>query len=205
MNEEIFTIKIDYKNPIDLQEFSESFSSIAQEFKTHIHQEGYNLNEDQLKLYIYEIEKGSIIAKMKALTEHVKTFDKKQKVIESFVNKTKNVIEYFLNQVDLKPELNIEQLQNYKKIIQPAASDNGTSLAFSAAEGATQNINLTINNVQANAIQNKIDHEIGLLKLPENAIQKKVLFYCYQARNDKKAKTGDMGIIESISPNAVKT
>ncbi len=205
MTEEIFTIKIDYDNPIELSDFSESLVATADQFHSHIIEEKQNINEDQIKLYICEIEKGSIIAKIKALGEHAGTTINGTNILDGFLSKTKNVVDYFLGNIDIKPELNINELQNYKKILQPAASDKGTSLSFNVEEGGIQTINLTINHVEANAAQNRINHEIGLLKLPENSIRHKVLFYCYQARNDKKSKTGDMGIIENIDSSPVKT
>ncbi|PCI57039.1 MAG: hypothetical protein COB36_01865 [Alphaproteobacteria bacterium] len=198
--------KIDHTQPIELSEFSESLTAIADQFQKHIIDESFSINEDEIRLYICEIEKGSIIAKIKALPRHYHSFDiDSKKIINSFTNKTKEAIDYFLSRVDLKPELNIQELNNYKKILQPAASDKGTALSFIAEEGSTQTINLTINHIEANAAQNRIDHEIGLQKMPNNLIETNVLFYCYQARNDRKSKTGDMGIIETISQSPVKT
>jgi hypothetical protein len=206
MDEEIFTYKLTYTKPVELTELSESLRAIAYQFQMYITEHGFNINEDQIRLYVYEIEKGSIVAKIKALAQHAGITVEAKKVLDGFVVKTKEQIDYFLGKIDLKPEINIEKLQSYKKILQPVASDNGANLILNVEDGGTLNIqNLTINHVQANAAQNRINHEIGLLNLPSNKIKTKVLLYCYQARNDKKAKTGDMGIIESIDNAPVKT
>lgn len=205
MDNEVLTYKIDYKNPIELSDFSGSLDAIADQFRRHIQKTDLTINNDEIKLYIYEIKKGSVIAKIKAMTKHHANIDKVQKAIGSFTTEAKKAIDYFLSNIDLKPELNIQELQNYKKIIQPAASDKGTSLSFIAEEGSTQNINITLNHQEANAAQNIIDHEIGLLKLPNDQIEREVLFYCYQARNDKKTNAGDMGIIEKIDNAPKKT
>ncbi len=205
MDNEILTYKIDYKNPIELSDFSGSLDALADQFKRHVQKNNLSINDDEIKLYIYEIEKGSVVAKIVARAKHHANIDKVQKAIGSYAGELKETIGYFLSKIDIKPELNIQELNNYKKIVQPAASENGTALSINAEEGSIQNVSITINHIEANAAQNRIEHEIGLQKLPNNLIETEVLFYCYQARNDKKSKTGDMGIIETISNSPVKT
>jgi hypothetical protein len=65
-------------------------------------------------------------------------------------------------------------------------------------------MNFNLNSIEANAVQNRIAHELMRVPKDDNDLFERELLVFYQARDDLKAKTGDKGVIDRLSKRPVK-
>ena len=65
-------------------------------------------------------------------------------------------------------------------------------------------MNFSVNTIESNAIQNQAKKQLELLKLSQQTTYEKVVFYWYQARGDMEVKSGNTGVVESITSKALK-
>jgi hypothetical protein len=199
------TIEIKNTQPVELLDLTSSFFSFADEFKRHM----VGLNEPILptdaRFYIKEIKTGSIIADLISYAPSALPFMEHANNILGFAAYLKLAYDFLLSKEKKKPEgiqkINFENLYN---IVEPTAKD--TSSQFNIFPKINGNVKMTINinNIEANAIQNKAKKEIEAMREPIAGTKEKTLLYWYQARNDPKSQCGDKAIIESINKRPVK-
>ena len=206
MSEAKLTIKIENKKPVELIDFTDSFSSLGNQYYKFLSEsEDFSL-KPETKLYIKEIKSGSIIAELSDLVPLVIPFAENSNSVIEFTGFLKKGFDYFLGKTEEKPkEFDLKDCTNFNNIIKPIAKDNGSNVLFNADwnfEGAT--VNFIFNSVDANAIQNGIRKEKESLKEPTQNIKKKVLFYWDSAKYDDKSKAIDRGFIDSIHGTALK-
>jgi hypothetical protein len=88
--------------------------------------------------------------------------------------------------------------------LEPVAKDNGSQVFFDFNGPAhIGQIHFHYNSQEANAVQNNARRYLGPT-LPTNQILRDELLTLHQVRGDSKSRTGDKGIIESISKLPVK-
>lgn len=199
-------IKIENTKPIEITDFTESFTSLANQYYKYLAEnEDFKLSQDT-KLYIKEIRPGSIITELSDLVPMVIPFVEHSNSVIEFTTFLKLGFDYFLGKTEEKPkDFDLKDCNNFSNIIKPIAKDHGSNVFFNADwnfENST--VNFIFNSVDANAIQNGIQKEKETLKEPTTNLHKKVLFYWDSAKYDDKSKSVDRGFIDSIHGSALK-
>lgn len=197
MEQQKFTYRVDTDSHLSVEDFTKALVAINEEYK----QFSYGTHQ----LEITEIRKGSfevdfapiIIPTLFSAIENANS-------IWDFITHIKFVKDFILGNnetvTDAKPSA--QSVSNCAKIISPVINNYGTINIFSGNE------NVSIDNGEAKQIKTFIP---SLLKdIPSTTqesnsnILKKQLFYWYQTRfDDKKTNSGNKGIIEAISSEAV--
>lgn len=200
----VLTISND--GPIELVRLSESLSALAASFARYADRNGLAINGDDVRLYVKEIRSGSIQIELIALANTVPMIIEQARSILEFARFLSDTIRYFRGEADKPPaETTTKDAQDVKYFLGPVAADPKASLQITARENSTVNVTLNISSNDANAVQNRATNFVAQQSAPVTGVQRQMLFYWYQARDQRAAKAGDLGIIEAISPRAVKT
>jgi len=197
MTEKI-TLKLDYSQPVELVDLSLALLSFGNEYARFSNTSEQGIPES--KLYLHKIEQGSIIAEFVAIASQGSVFIDNATALQGFALKLQEVIGYFLGGQKDKPAMDKKQLDQYEAFLQPVAKDPGGQWLISGNE----NVNITINHIEANAIQNGIKRERELLKEPVSGLHEQVVLVFKQTSGDSP-KVGNRAVVESISKNKVKT
>lgn len=206
----ILTVEINNQNPIELVDLTNSFLSLGEEYKRFVISHPEFSEASDVRLYIKEIRTGSVKADLIAIATlsapMVIPFISGANSVIGFSKHLKSAYEYFTGKAEKKPQLQSNEYNGLTNIIEPVAKDRGSQMNF-----ITQNINhttvyqtFTLDSHQANEAQNVINKERLELKAPQTQPYRKKALYWYQAKNDLHSRTGDRGIIESISLSPVK-
>jgi hypothetical protein len=70
----LFTLKLDNKQPVALDDLSASFGALGQAFQDYLLSEGLAPPADGVRLYVHELRTGSIIASFQAIADQAKLF-----------------------------------------------------------------------------------------------------------------------------------
>jgi len=206
----VLTVEINNKRPIELVDLTSSFLSLGEEYKRFVSLHPEFSEAPDVRLFIKEIRTGSVKADLMALATSTVAmaaplFSDANSVI-GFAKHLKSAYDYFLGKKEDKPALHNTEYGNRSNIIEPIAKDRGSQINFITQNDNRTNVYLefNLNSHEANEAQNLITRERLQLKAPETQPHTKKVLYWYQAKNDLFSKTGDRGIIESISPSPVK-
>lgn len=203
MEEAGLSISIKNKRPIELQDFTNSLWSLADEFKRHIQIREPELAEAEVKLYIKDVHTGSIEATLVAIAPQALQLISYANAVFGFYKHIKGAYDFLSGDLDPKPlALDKKTYQNLSQLLEPVAKDSGSQFNIGTLNGP---LFLSIDSRRANAIQNAARRELDALGEPITGKHEQVLLYWYQARGDAKSRSGDRAIIESIAPFAVKT
>ena len=88
-------------------------------------------------------------------------------------------------------------------ILEPIVKDEGSQIIIQTRDSSTIE-QVTINYMEANAIQHTIQRRIQGMREPVTGVHNNVVLYWYQARGTPASSPIDKGVIESLSPNPVK-
>lgn len=198
-------LEIHNKQSMSLPSLTLSLLNLSQQFNRFLERQGLEASENS-GLYIKTIKSGSIIIELVTLINNqpftlIETFN----TCFDFLGYLKKSFDYFLVGSKEKPvNYDKKDLQQLSECLSPVANDPGSTIKFIAQDSATQNINITINSTEANAIQNKIRNEIDNFAEEKQSKYNKQLLIWYQTRFAKDSKTGDMAIIENITKKPIK-
>ena len=204
MSETILTLHIENKKPVELVDLTESFLSVADEYKRFSIKLPDPRNQNDIKLYVKEIKTGTITASLIDYAPLLLPFAENVITLVEFSKFLKFSYNFLTGKSNEKPELEKQDYVNLSKIINPIAKDNGSQINIGTFVNGNVYLDFTIPSLDANAAQNNISRELSNLKEPITNIHTKVVLYWYQARNVPSATVGDKAIIESISKKPVK-
>lgn len=206
MSEAKLTIKIENKRPVELTDFTDSFSSLGSQYYKFLSENDFFSLKPETKLYIKEIKSGSIITELSDLVPLVLPFVENSNSVIDFTVFLKMGFDYFLGKTEVKPkDFDLKDCNNFNNIIKPVAKDKCSNMIFNGDFNfGAVTINMNFNSIEANAIQNGILREKEKLKEPEKRKESKVLFYWDSAKYDDKSKAIDRGFIDSIYGSALK-
>lgn len=192
--------KIDFINNVELDDLVLSLNGLSNQYSKFLEIDDNNPLQQELKLYIREIKKGSIITDLFVATaaSGVLSFAENIVTIVEFTKYLKCAYDYFLGNSDKKKAYSKTELKNLRNIVEPVAKDNGSQLIIQNCS----DIVININSEQANAIQNRIKRE------EEKQIIKDfrdVNFTLFKARVPQDLTTGFSGIIKEILPDKAIT
>ncbi len=142
-----------------------------------------------------------------ALAEQTQFILENAEVLAGFVGNLQDVISYFLGTTRAAPAgiPSTKQARQIGSIVEPIAKDSASQMNIAIAGGvhfhAPVQINLT--SLEANAVQNAAARFLGP-SLPASCVASDQLMTLDQVKNRLKAKTGDYGIIETITDRPVR-
>lgn len=201
-SENFLTIELKNTRPVELIDFTNSLSSLADEYNKRIIKSDPEFG-GEIRLYIKEIKAGSIIARIQEMMPYAMPFVGDVKSLNEFCQSLKASMDWLRGIGGTKPERK-HTYENVIRLVEPVAKDNGSILNIGKLE-INAPINITINNLEANAVQNAARRELDAIKQPVTGFKENMVIYWYQARNDAKSQRGDRTIIEAIWPSPVKT
>ena len=201
-SENFLTIELKNTRPVELIDFTSSLSSLADEYNKRILKSDPEFGGD-IRLFIKEIKSGSIIARIQEMMPYAMPFVGDINSLNNFCKSLKASMDWLRGVGGAKPERK-HTYENVIRLVEPVAKDNGSILNIGKLE-INGSINITINNLEANAIQNAARRELDAIKQPITGFKENMVIYWYQARNDAKSQRGDRTVIEAIWPSPVKT
>lgn len=200
------TLHIDHSGPIELTKLTESLSALAASYARFADKIGLAINGDDVRLYVKEIRSGSIIVELVALATTVPMVIEQARSVLDFARHLAETIKYFRGEAPKPPaDTTAKDAQEVKQLLGPIAADPKATLNLIARDNAKVSVTLNLNSNEANAVQNRASNFAAQQAAPASGLRQQMLFYWYQARDQRRAKAGDLGIIEAISPRAVKT
>lgn len=187
--------------PIELHDLTKSLESFADEFRRYVNVTEPEASASDVTLYVKEIRAGSILATLVAASPQIIQNVGYINAVVGFVKHLKGAYDWLSGKSEDKPPLDKASLENLANIVEPVAKDHAAQVNINNPTGP---IFVRLNSMEANAVQNAARREIERLAEPATGVQKNVLLYFYQARDDRASKTGDKGIIEQITTRPVR-
>jgi hypothetical protein len=198
-------IKIENTRPVELTDLTTSLSSLAAQFRRFAEMNGYDIERDELRLFVKEIRSGSIEAELMALAANLPMLVHYTGAVIGFAKDLQSTYEFFLGKTGTEPPAkDAQDYRNMAGILQSVVHDSGAQFNIAAKDNAQVFVNIGIGSTEANAIHNRISNRIARMAEPISGLKEGQLFYWYQARNDPRSQAGDRGIIEAISKRPVK-
>jgi len=188
-------LKIDYIQNIELDDFILSLSGLNNEYSRFVEEKENNPLKQELKLYLKEVKKGSVIAEFftAAAAGGTLAFMENAVTIITFTQFLCSTYGYFLGKNDKPKDFSKQELKNLKNIVEPIAKDNGSQLIIQNCD----NVVFNINSNEANAIQNRIKREEEQQKIKDF---RNVDFTLFKVRIPQDLTTGFSGIIKQVLP-----
>lgn len=207
-SEEItISIKIDVQNPIEINDFVNSFAGIASQYQNYVKND-HNASDDEAKIFIKEFRKGSIIATLVpavvpiiAGIDHILVCKDFVKVMGGTISALSNGVTKGIPKSDLK---------DFHKTVAMIANDPDGSIEMEAAsftqtEKRTHS-SFVFKTKDAKKIQKVIDVEFSEVEAVDIEPERRVLMMF--TRSDKnKAKlntsSGERVLIEELSSKSL--
>lgn len=188
--------KIDFLKNVELNDLILSLNGLSSQYSKFLELDKNNPYNQELKLYIREIKKGSIITDLYVATAASGTMQFMENVltIVEFVKYLKIAYDYYLGKTKKQREYTRQEMKNFKNIIEPVAKDNGAQLIIQNCGSVVVNLN----SEQANAIQNRIKREEEEIKTKLFSF---VTFTLFKTRVPQDLTTGFSGIVNDILEN----
>lgn len=198
-------IKINNTKPVLLEDLSLSLLSFNHQFHKFVESETNKETEIGSELLIKEVRSGSIIVELVALSAPVVPLLWEGGTLGQWSKVVQDTCSWLLGKTETPPkEITKQDLKDWNKFVEPVAKDNGSQININASDGATVINQVTINSIEANAIQNKISHLIDDMDTPEGNIHKRKVMYWYQTKFDPNSETGNRAIIDDITKSGLK-
>lgn len=200
----MLTVELRNQDPVDLIDLTNSFHALAEQFQafTDSNPETAGL---KTKLFVREMRSGSIIADLISVSQQHSLFQPSFDEVAAFVVSLNDLVQFFLGQRVPLEMPSRKEAERVVSIMEPVAKDGGAQLLVQACDFSRVEIHQHIHvaSLEANAVQNAARRFLGPA-LPTSGIREDELLVLEQVKNDASAKTGDRGIIESISEKPVK-
>ncbi len=198
-------ITINNTEPVVLTDLTMALLGVGQQFGRFIENETTQQHQAGSELFIKEVRSGSIVIELVAQVIPIVPLLWQGGAMVEWVTYAKSIIEWLNGKLDKPPkEVTKQDLKQWSNILEPVAKDHGSQLNFTVSSGGHVVNQFFINSEQANAAQNAIRREIGLLDEPEDHTQRKRVMTWYQTKFDDTSQTGNKAVIESISKFPVK-
>jgi hypothetical protein len=167
--DEKLTVEIKNTSPIELQDLTESFLSLSNQYKKFALSRPETKLPHEAKLFIKEIKTGSIVADLITYSPLVIPFIAEANTLMAFCDNLKKLYDYFLGKNDSKPEkIDKTDCKELSAIINPVAKDNGSQINLTYHQNAPLQISIHMNSTEANAAQNSISRFVDTLKEPSS-------------------------------------
>jgi hypothetical protein len=198
-------ITIHNEKPIVLTDLTLALLGVSQQYQRFIESETNQDYQVGSELFVKEVRKGSIVVELVSQVMPIVPLIWSGGSLSEWVNQSKAIIDWFLGKIETPPkDLSKQDLNQWNNILNPIAKDNSSQLNITASDGGIVIGQICLNSIEANAAQNAIVRELGVLAQPDDHIQKNRVMFWYQTKFDSESHTGDKAIIENISGRPVK-
>lgn len=201
------SLRINNKNPLELNELTNSLNALAKEYDYFIKNE-FGYTKTDRKLEIRKLEQGSLIIDLAAT---VIPFMNDVNVIYDFGKHLIDTLDYFVGKTKTDVQLPLKRTcDNINNFINPVANDTGSSIIINVNNSENTNVIVReYDNIACNAAQNHINKYKQNLLEEEPSIQRKQAFYWISASfaktfNNATRDNSDKGVIEKFDKKAHK-
>ncbi len=202
----VLRVEIKNSRPVDLIDLTTSLMALAQSFQDYATSATGDPLPDNMRLYVKEMRSGSVIAELVTLSDQAQWIADNIEVLAAFVGNLDDLMKFFMGREPSTSEPPTrKQAGQIVSIAEPIAKDSGAQLNIQVMDGGVVNIQQTINitSTEANAMQNGARRFLGPA-LPASYVAADQLMTLEQVKNSAKAKTGDRGVIETVTDKPVK-
>jgi hypothetical protein len=200
----VLRVRIRNKQRVELEALSAAFMALADEYENFLEVNMETAVAEDVRLYVSRIRGGSILTDLMALAPLALPFIENTNSIVTFAGHLKTAFDGLLGKAKTPTHLPKRTLENITTFVEPIARDNASQLNVQTVIEGGVHYNITVNSLQANAIQNAVRRELAGSKEIASGRHEKVLMYLHQARNDPKSTVGDRAIIETLTDVPVK-
>jgi hypothetical protein len=138
MSEFILQIKIDHSKPVELDDLSASFRGISSIYSEFI-KKNHSFAIGDVKLYLTEVNKGSIIASLTAIAAQGQLYLTDADIIIGFGKHIVNLINK-LKQRESIDSYSLEEKKAVAEICTPITKDTSSSIKIEVKDGSTLNV-----------------------------------------------------------------
>jgi hypothetical protein len=201
-----FVYRLENTAPIELLDLTASLMAVGEQFKRFVREQGSDLAEEDIRLFIKEVRSGSVIAELVSLGQQFNLLTPDTAWVVQFAEYLASMYQFFKGHDPLEDQVPLDKkdYDQLSQIIEPAAKDSGAQLNIVASTGAMVHVNLSIGSTEANAIQNRIRRTMDRIPETLSGIHYDQVLYWYQVRDDSADKPGDRAVIPKIYPKPVK-
>lgn len=208
MDDQRLRIEINNDKPIDLMDLTNSFFSVADEYKRFVESEYGEVKKEDVALYVQEIRSGSIIADLVSVAPFIFPVLSQMNsaaTIIAFSAYLKKGYDFLLGKDNQRPT-NFKKVdyQNFANFVEPVAKDKASQLTIFNVINGNPILVYKLPSLDANAAQNAAKREMGMIIEPSTGLHRNVVLYWHQVKKDVISHTGDRAIIESIASYPVK-
>lgn len=198
-------IVINNTRPVALTDLTLSLLSVGHQFERFVEGEMPANAPIASELLVKEVRSGSIVFELVAQSlPFIPLFWHGGALLE-WASHAKDTIQWLIGKLDHQPKhLTKQDLRQWHSILEPVAKDQGSQLNFTVSEGGTVINQFFVSSAEANAAQNRIKREVGLIEEPQDSVHRKRVMTWYQAKFDNESQTGNKVLVESISPKPLR-
>lgn len=210
------TFRYENSHPVELADLTASLQAVARRFGRYVTQGGFDLEEDSVKLYVRRISEGSIVVDLTNMAiEHggaiatavggaaVATAFTQANAIVTFSKNLRDGLNYLVGRGAKPSDMPASELKDLAKIVEPVAKDGKGNMHITASDGATVQVSVSFNSLEANTIQNRAEREMADRREPVQTAYRRVLMYWHQASKTPGSRS-DKAVIEKISDKPLK-
>lgn len=198
-------IKINNQAPVGLQDLSLSLLSFNHQFHKFVESETNKETEVGSELLIKEVRSGSIIVELISQAAPIVPLLWEGGALAQWAVVVESTCKWLLGKAETPPkELTKQDLQEWNKIIEPVAKDNGSQMNINVSDGGKVINQFIINSNEAKAMQNKIGRLVDDMDTPEDNIHHRKVMYWYQTKFDPESDTGNRAIIDDLTKGSLK-
>jgi len=194
------TVKFDNTKPVEVTDFLTSIHSFRKEYESIVKQEGFKIDDDDMKLYIH-VKEGCIQWEfIRVLWDSKPVQATLGFVGEKVLHKTWEKVTTIFSKVQKEESVNekeVQELENAKGVLQPAKSDLGSKISYKYENKEEKvELNFEIQGASGRGIYDKIGEIISKKKLPSNDdFEDKILQLTISSRQNS---TAIRGVIEDF-------
>jgi len=161
-------IKIDNKLPIGLEDLSLSLLSFNKQFHKFVESETDEFTDVGSELLIKEVRKGSIVVELVSQAAPILPLLWNGGSLAQWAIVVQSTCNWLLGKTDNRPkDLTKQDLQEWNKIVEPIAKDNGSQMNINVSDGGKVINQFILNSTEADAIQNRIGRLVEEIDTPQ--------------------------------------
>lgn len=196
------TVKIENKSPVELIDFTRSLLALGDEFRRQVEGRAENFEG---KLYVKELRQGSLVAELMVLAPAVGAGLEAANLTGDFVSHLRATIDWLRGRGDKPALVEPKTVSNVSTFLEPVAKDVGSVCSVVVNGDVSAPITITINNTEANAVQNRSQRFLDSMREPETKTHTKVIMGWAVVKNESGLpSTGEKAIIDKLSDRPVK-
>lgn len=207
MKQSILQIRLDYSTPIELTDLNKLFTGIIKQYNKFIEESDLELDISKSRLCLEKVDKGSAIFDLipcDVLIPAALVCLNNANVMFEFGKNINKLLQSFSSRTDLD-KVSKSDCADVRQITELTAKDPQGTLSGVVISGDNNTIQVfNVNYEKANIIQNQAQKlETELLQSVESGYPN-VLLKIHQIKDAKHPKTGEKGIVESITKSPVR-